>query len=168
MNEHLVADKLRRYRLALYTNITVWVLQSCIYFFWADSKSLLGDALHSLSDTIVIAGIVYLTAHELAHPERKHDAIDRRFTRGAVLLLLVSAGYVLWEGVGRILYPEVYPAGIVIGITLVAIVGNFLAHRTMSGVAQSMHDHKHHASVMHVLADLVISLVVLASALGTI
>jgi len=165
--KNLLADKLNRYRRALCINIAIWVLQSLIYFVWADSKSLLGDALHSLADTIVLFGIVLLTARELAEPEREHHEADRRFTKGAVLLLFLSAGYVLWEGVGRILHPEAYPTAVVIGITLVAIAGNYLAHRTMSGVEESMHDHKHKASIMHVLADLVISLVVLASALGT-
>lgn len=164
----LLADKLHRYRLALGINVSVWLLQSLIFILWADSKSLLGDALHSLSDMVVLLGVVVLTARELAHPEDEHHEADRRFTRFAVILLVASAFYVFFEGVGRILEPESYPAGIVIAITLVAVVGNWSAHRIMSGVREDVHDHKHEASILHVLADLVISIVVLLSALGTL
>lgn len=161
-------DKLRRYQIALAINLSVWALQSLIFLVWADSKSLLGDALHSLADAVVLLGVVFFTIWELAHPKEERHHADTPFTKGAVILLFVSAGYVFWEGIERIMSPGMFPVSLVVGVTCIAIVGNFLAHRTISGVHEDVHDHKHHASVMHVLADLVISIVVLCSALGTL
>jgi Co/Zn/Cd efflux system component len=159
-------DKLRRYRIALFIGISTWLLQALVYALLADSKALLGDALHNLADNIVLLGVVLLTMRELAH-QNTHSHVDRYFTKSAILLLWVSALFVLLEGVERVRAPEAFPGMVVLIATIIAGLGSWSAHRLISRVHESVQDHKHEASVLHVLGDLIISVIVATSVLLT-
>ncbi len=151
----------------MWIGLTTTFLQAIIYFVFADSKSLLGDTLHALGDNIVIMGVVMLTSIELASVPHRHQGIERHFTKLAILLLCVSAIFVFWEGVERILHPEKFPGVIVLIVTILAASGSFFVHRSISQIHESVQDHKHKASVLHVLADLVISIMVVIAVLLT-
>lgn len=166
MHEH-VLEKLKRYKQGLWIGLATVALQMLIYFFFADSKSLLGDALHALGDNIVILGVVILTAKELASAEKTHKRIEQHFTRFAILTLFVSALFVAWEGYARIQSPEQFRGMIALVVTAVAATGSFFVHRSISGIDESVQDHKHKASVLHVLADLLISIIVATAILCT-
>lgn len=166
MDKHL-SEKLKRYKQGLWIGLITVALQILIYVLFANSKSLLGDALHAVSDNIVILGVVMLTATELASGAKTGKRIERNFTRAAIMLLFASAAFVTWEGLERIFSPEKFPGVIVLVVTTVAATGSFFVHRSISGIHESVQDHKHKASVLHVLADLVISIIVVIAVLLT-
>jgi Co/Zn/Cd efflux system component len=161
-------DQLRRYLMAFGINTAIWMVQLLIVITIADSLALLGDAAHSISDTIVLLGTCLLISATIAHPEQDHSAIKRLLTRGAVILLWCSAAYLVIEGYERIMSPVYFPGWAVVGMALVAATGNFFAHQIIHGVDKSLHDHVHRANVLHILADLFISVAVVISGLGTI
>jgi Co/Zn/Cd efflux system component len=79
----------------------------------------------------------------------------------------VSALFVAREGLDRIRHPEQFHGTLVLVVTVIAATGSFFVHRSISGIDESVQDHKHKASVLHVLADLVISIIVVIAVLLT-
>jgi cobalt-zinc-cadmium efflux system protein len=161
-------DQLRRYRWAFGINSLIWVFQLLIVIFIANSLALLGDAAHSVSDTIVLFGTCLLLGKTIRNPHGNHEGTKRALTRGAVILLWLSAAYLITEGYERITSPVYFPGWPVVLIALVAATGNFFSHRMIHGVDKSLHDHVHRANVLHILADLFISVAVVVSGLGSI
>lgn len=165
---HARIEKLRRYKVALALNTLIWILQSIILIFFANSLSLFGDAAHSASDSVILLGSCIIFARELSKPERSHEATKRTFTRVAIFLLWGSACYVAYEAVERIMDPVTFLGWPVVAIACVSAIGNFVAHRIICGVEAHLHDHMHRANVLHILSDMMLSIAVLCSALGVI
>ena len=161
-------DQRRRYLSAFAINTAVWLFQAYIVYWVANSLALTGDAAHSVSDSVVLLGTLLLIEATIRNPDKDHEGIKRLLTRGAVILLFIGAGYVLIEGYERIVSPILFPGWPVVGTALVAAIGNYFAHRLIHGVHESLHDHVHRANVLHILADLFISVAVVISGLGTI
>ena len=163
-----LAEKRWFYAVALSTNLAVFIVQAYVYREMASSIALLGDAFHSFSDIIVLLGVIVLTTFLIAHPtHHAHMRIDRVFTRCAIILLWLSALYVMWEGAWRLIAPVPFPGLTVVGVSLFAMFGNFFAHYVLERTHASVQDTKHRASVAHVLTDAILSLVVLVSAFFT-
>lgn len=165
---HAREDQFRRYRTAFVINTSIWVLQFLIVGTIAYSLALLGDAAHSFSDSLVILGTLLLVRATIRAPEKDHEGVKRLLIRTAIILLWVSAAFIAKEGYGRIISPIYFPGWPVVGIALLSAAGNFLSHRIIHGVHKSLHDHVHRANVLHILADLFISIAVVISGLGTI
>lgn len=161
-------DKVRRYRLALTINSSVWVLQLLTVLVVADSLTLFGDMTHGLADIFILFATYRVFMNELNKPDEDHFANKKALVKTAVYLLWGSACYVLYEGIGRIMHPVGFPGWPVVYIALFAIAGNFLAHRIISKIDPSEHDHAHEANVAHLLTDLLLSVIVLISAIGNI
>lgn len=166
--QDIKVDQLRRYRWAFGINTLVWLSQLFIVIVVADSLALLGDAAHSISDTLVLLGTCLLISATIAHPENDHAGTKRLLTRGAIILLWLSAAYLVIEGCARIVSPVYFPGWPVVIMAIVAATGNYFSHQIIHGVDKSLHDHVHRANVLHILADLFISVAVVVSGLGTI
>lgn len=165
---HAKRDKLRRYKIALSINVTVWILQFITVIFIANSLALFGDMTHSLSDIFIIAGTTFVIAREIKNPLHGHAMAKRILVIFAVGLLWISATYVSIEAFERIQHPIGFPGWPVAILALFSAIGNFTAHRVIQGVEVAEHDHVHEANVAHLLADFALSFVVLISALGNI
>lgn len=165
---HARLDQRRRYRWAFCINSSVWLLQTYVVFGIANSLALLGDAAHSVSDSLVLLGTWLLISATIKYPTKDHSQVKRLLTRGAVVLLWCSAAYLVYEGYGRIVSPIHFLGWPIVGIALVSAIGNYFSHKLIDGVDKSLHDHVHKANVLHILADLFISAAVAFSGLGTI
>lgn len=105
--------------------------------YWFNSLALLSDAAHMFTDAAALA--IALVAVKLGQrtADSKRTYGYRRFEILAAafnaMLLFVVAGYVLWEGIQRILRPEQVQS---VGMLIVATVGlvvNIIAMRVLTG-----------------------------------
>ncbi len=157
-----------RGRLAVVLAITVTILAvEVVGAVVSGSLALLADAGHVLTD---VAGLTLaLVASTLAH----RPASDRRtwgFRRAEVLsaaaqaaVLLAVGGFVLVEGVRRLLDPPPVGSGAMIVFGLVGLLGNAVALAVLARARR--HDLNLRAAFLEVLNDGLGSLAVLAAAL---
>ena len=131
------------------------------------SVALIGDALHNTSDalSILIAILAYKIGLKKANKHFTYG-FRRAETIGAfvnLILLFVSAGYLLVEGIGKLIKPEQINGQLIIYVSVLALIIDALT-------AKLSHQHSHHNTNMkmlflHNLADAFGSLGVIVSGL---
>lgn len=132
------------------------------------SLALLADAAHMFAD--IAALILAYGAMRLADraPTRRHSF---GYYRAEILaafvnaqLLLVMAGWILYEAVGRFRAPVPVRSGVMLGVAAVGLVANFAAMRLLArGRGKSLNIR---AAYLEVVTDLVGSVAVVAAALA--
>lgn len=149
-------------------NTGVWVLQFVTVIFIADSLTLFGDMAHSLADIFILFATHHVFVSELRYPYADHTHKKKILVHTAIFLLWLSAFYVSSEAFERIVHPVSFPGWPVAILAILSASGNFFAHRTISQIDSSEHDHAHDVNVAHLLTDFALSVIVLLSALGNI
>lgn len=134
---------------------------------FAGSVALIGDALHNCSDafSILIAIVAYKIGTKKA-TEKYTYGFKRAETIGGfvnLILLFVAGIYLITEGIGKIIFPQVINGPVIIAVSMVALVIDALT-------AKVSHTHAHHNMNMkmlfvHNLADAFGSLGVIVSGL---
>jgi divalent metal cation (Fe/Co/Zn/Cd) transporter len=164
--QELLVDKYRRSRTALTINLGVSVLQIIVLLLLAQSVSLFGDTAHGIGDNLVLIGGLVLTYGQMHGKIAEGGHGKRILTIVAVFLLFGSACWLAYESLERIMGKGIGFAWWVVLITsLLSALGNFFAHKVMSGVDADVVDDYHKANLAHLFWDFVISFVVFTSAL---
>lgn len=92
----------------------------------AGSVSLIGDALHNMSDafSILIAVIAFKIGRRKANGKFTYGFKRAESIGGFVnlILLFVAGVYLAVEGVGRLLFPEPIDGGIIIWVSILALI----------------------------------------------
>lgn len=126
------------------------------------SLALTSDAGHALMDGLGYAAlIVVMRLIRRGYNEHRLRAIGG-YVNAALLLLI--AGWVMYEAVGRLFSPPKIVSGIMIGVAVFGLLGNILQnyilkHATATEEAQVTHEAAH----LHVLSDLWQSIIVIAA-----
>ena len=135
---------------------------------YSRSLALLADAAHMFAD--IAALILAYAAMGLADraPTGRHSF---GFYRAEILaafvnaqLLLVLAGWVLFEAIGRLREPVVVRSGVMMAVAFAGLVANFVAMRLLSSGRNESLNLK--AAHLEVLTDLVGSVAVVAAAIA--
>ncbi len=164
-HNHDVSAKTVRYLiLSFIINIVLSVVEF-VCGVVSGSVALVGDALHNTSDALSI--LIAVLAHKIGL--KKADkyftyGFKRAETIGAfmnLILLFVSAGYLLVEGITKIIKPEQIDGYLIIYVSVLALIVDGLT-------AKLSHHHAHHNTNMkmlflHNLADAFGSLGVILS-----
>lgn len=136
----------------------------------AGSVSLIGDALHNTSDafSILIAVIAFKIGRKKADSKYTYGFKRAEVIGGFVnlILLFISGVYLIVEGVGRLIAPEPIEGGIIIWVSILALVID-------AATAKLSHHGSDHNSNMrmvflHNLADALGSIGVIVSGLFVI
>ena len=167
-HREIAIDTYRRYRTGLSINIAVAIMQLVTLALFARSLTLYGDTMHGIADILILLGTTILAKKASMYAHEHHGMRKRILAIIAVLLLWMSAGYIVLESITRISTPTAFPGWVVIVVALLAAVGNFFAHRIISGVDDGEKDSLHEANVAHLLTDCALSCVVVISGLGVL
>jgi cation diffusion facilitator family transporter len=155
------------------TNSVLAVLK--ILFGWlGHSQSLIADGIHSLSDLLTDALVLFTARHASEAPDEEHPYGHGRFeTVGTLVLgsLLVTVGVgIIWDAVNRLFAPEALlkPETMTLYVAAFSILANealFFYTRHLAGLINS---DLLRANAWHHRSDSVSSIVVLVGIGGTI
>lgn len=146
-------------------NLVLSMLQLSIGLF-AKSQALVADAIHSLSDLVSDAIVLFANKHSAKAPDSNHPYGHRRFETAAtlavgVILLIVALG-MLWNSFTKLQSPNlievVHP--IALPIAIFALVSKELLFRYMLRVAKRVRSTMLAANAWHARSDAASSLVV--------
>jgi len=138
----------------------------------AHSSALIADGFHSLSD-LISDGMVYLAAKHSAkaadqdHPYG-HARIETALTVGLGLLLWMVAAAIIYDGVNRMLHPQLLlvPGPAAVAVAILSIAANeWLYHYTML-VARKVRSELLKANAWHHRTDSISSLIVVVGLVG--
>jgi len=138
----------------------------------AHSSALVADGFHSLSD-LISDGMVYLAAKHSAkaadqdHPYG-HARIETALTVGLGLLLVLVALAIIYDGVNRMLHPQLLlvPGLTAVAVAVLSIVANEgLYHYTMR-VAKKVRSELLKANAWHHRTDSISSFIVVVGLVG--
>ncbi len=144
-----------------------FVLLEAGFGLWANSLALLADAGHNLSDVfglLLAWGASYLAARPPT--ARRTYGLRRSSILAALLnavLLLVAVGGIAWEGVRRFGHPEPVAGGAVVGVALAGVVVN--SATALLFLRGREHDLNVHGAFLHMAADALVSVGVVAAGL---
>lgn len=121
----------------------------------AGSISLIGDALHNTSDalSILIAVIAFKIGHKKADLKYTYGFKRAEIIGGFVnlILLFISGGYLLFEGISRLISPEPISGKIIVAVSVLALIIDTVTAKI------SHHDSHHNTNMrmvfLHNLAD---------------
>lgn len=153
------------------TWVSVWVnllltgIQIVIGVF-AQSTALIADAIHSLSDLISDAIVLFANKHSAKAPDADHPYGHLRFETVAtlgigVILVMVGLG-MLWRSFERLQTPELIPVvhPIAFFVALLALLSKELLFRYLKHVAHRVRSTMLMANAWHARSDAASSLVV--------
>ena len=110
-------------KIAFLLNLIFAVLE-IIGGFYVNSVAIISDAIHDLGDSLSLGTAWYLEEKSRKGSDHQYSFGYARFSLlGALinsLILILGAVFVVWEAVGRIIYPESTDAG---GMMVFAILG---------------------------------------------
>lgn len=140
---------LKRYWLVLGISIPILIAE-IIGGIASGSLALLSDAAHVFQDIlIVVITILIERAIKRGANEAKLRSVSAYLN--AFFLLLV-AGWIGWEAIGRFSAGSEISSGILIGVAVFGAVGNYLQHQVLASSHKK--DITHHGLSLHVLSDL--------------
>lgn len=151
--------------LSVAVNLFLSLLQLNIGIF-AKSQALVADAIHSLSDLVSDAIVLFANKHSAKGPDDNHPYGHKRFETAAtlavgVILLAVALG-MLWSSFTKLQNPNlievVHP--IALPVAVLALIGKELLFRYMLGVAKKVRSTMLAANAWHARSDAASSLVV--------
>ncbi|TNG01647.1 MAG: cation transporter [Gammaproteobacteria bacterium] len=142
--------------------------------YFGQSAALLADGIHSLSDLISDAMVMFAIKHGSQPADEDHPYGHARIETAATailgtLLALVAVG-IAWDAIERVMHREtlIVPGMIVILIALLSIISNeWLYHYTLR-IARQVRSSLLEANAWHHRSDAVSSVVVLVGVIGAI
>lgn len=152
----------RNLRISIFLNILITITQ-VIGGFISGSLALLSDALHNFSDVIslIISYVANRFSKKKASTNKtfgyKRAEIIAAFVNSATLM--VVAVFLIIEAIERFYNPEAISSDLVIGLSIIAILGNgfsFLLIKKDAAVNMNMK-----SAYLHLLTDMMASVVVL-------
>jgi len=159
-------DRFKRYLSALLIAISLFLIQLTVLFS-QDSVTLLGDVVHTASDTLVIFGATWV-AHKGARQQKIHHATEHWLTLFAIVTLLLGALFVFVEAYDHWRHPVGYVGWMLLIPAVSGMIGNWIAHRHLGGVHEAFHSHLHESTTEHFFQDFIVSAAVLCAALVNI
>lgn len=138
-----------------------------------NSQALLVDGVHSLSDLLSDALVLFASHHANQEPDAEHPYGHGRFETAAtlalgILLILVAFG-IGWDTVGRLLSNEIpeTPSQLALYAAVFSILANEALYWYTLIVARKIHSKMLEANAWHHRSDAVSSIVVLAGIAGS-
>ncbi|MGD2118399.1 MAG: cation diffusion facilitator family transporter [Chromatiales bacterium] len=178
MQEHQppsAAERNRQTRIVAIVGAVVNLLLSVVKIvigYIGQSQALIVDGIHSLSDLLSDALVLFASHHASQEPDADHPYGHGRFETAAtlalgVLLLLVAIG-IGWEAVERLLSDEVFaiPTTIAIYAALFSILANEGLFWYTLIIGNKIHSNMLKANAWHHRSDAVSSVVVLVGIIG--
>jgi len=158
------ADLTPAFRLAVGLNVA-YVVVEALAGFATGSLALLADAAHNLTDVaglLIAWGAVWLAARPASR------TYSYGFGRATVMAafanataILVGAGAVMWEAIGRLSHPVPLPGGWILAVALVGIGVNAGSALLFRGHG---HDMNARGAYLHLVADAAVSVAVVVAA----
>jgi len=164
-HDHAAGASSRMLAIALALT-TIFLVAEIVGSFLFNSLALLSDAAHMFTDAAALA--IALAAIRIGQrpPDDVRTFGYRRFEILAAafnaLLLFAVAGYVLWEGLGRIVSPAPVESIGMLGVAAIGLVVNLIAMRLLSAGKDKSLNVK--GAYLEVWADMLGSLGVIAGA----
>ena len=161
MHEHGNEDKKgKRLFFSIFFNLSI-VLAEIIGGLVSRSTALLSDAAHNSAD--VLSMIFSYSAVKVSKRKR-----DEKFTYGyeraeviaAVVnsvFLMVVGGFVTFEGIKKLINPEVIDPKVMLPVAIIGLAGNIL---TILFLHEHHHDINVHSTLVHITADAISSVLV--------
>ncbi len=139
-----------------------------------NSQSLIADGIHSLSDLLSDAMVIYAAKHgskaaDDDHPYG-HGRIETAFTVALGLVLMLVAVGLAWDASIRLFHPEtlLHPATITLWIALLSVISKELLYHYTVRVARLIRSKLLEANAWHHRSDAISSVVVIVGIGGTI
>lgn len=155
--------------LAIALSITsAFLVAELVGAYWFNSLALLSDAAHMFTDAAALA--IALAAIKIGQrpADKKRTYGYRRFEILAAafnaLLLFAVAGYVMWEGIGRLINPEPVESWGMLIVATAGLAANFVSMRVLAGGKDASLNVK--GAYLEVWADMLGSLGVIAAGLA--
>lgn len=155
------------------TNL-VLALVKTLFGILGNSQSLLADGVHSLSDLLSDALVLFAARHAKEAPDEQHPYGHGRFeTAGTMalgtLLILVGLG-IVWDAVERLFSPEdlLHPESFTLYVALFSILANEGLYFYTQHLARRIKSDLLRANAWHHRTDSISSVVVLVGIGGTI
>jgi cobalt-zinc-cadmium efflux system protein len=155
-------------KLAISTTLTLlFVLFEIGAWLYSNSLSLLGDAFHNFTDALAL-GIALLALYVSRRPAT--GAKTYGYQRAGILAAFLNAasllgltGYLLYESWKRFLAPQPVDSGVMIGVSIAALVLNTFI--TLWLREEGRHDVNVQSAVVHMFGDALSSVGILIGAL---
>ena len=157
-------------RLALVLGLSLlYLVVEAVTGWLSGSLALIADAAHMLADSLGL-GLALLAVWLSARPASAsrtfgHYRAEILAALANGVLMLVVAGYILWEAFGRLRAPEAVATGPMLLVALGGLLVNAFAARLLHGGAEESLNSR--AAFLEVLSDLLASAGVVAAALVT-
>ena len=135
-HDHVAGSNARSLTIALGLTGT-FLIAELIGAYWFNSLSLLSDAAHMFTDAAALAiALLAIKVGERPADERRTYGYRRFEILAAAfnaILLFIVAGYVLWEGISRLVAPEPVQSLGMLAVAVVGLVVNLIAMRVLVG-----------------------------------
>lgn len=156
-HNHIPQD--RRILLLSFAIISVFMLVEFIGGYLFNSLALMADAGHMANDSLSL-GLAVIALLLAAQKPRLSQWLA--VLNGGSLLLIV--GYIIWEAVERLQTPQTMQALPMITVAVLGLIVNLIVARLM---LKADHDNLNvHSAYLHVMADLLGSIVAIISGLA--
>lgn len=176
-HDHALAAERNRQtkRVAIVGAITNFVLSvaKIVAGYFGHSQALIVDGIHSLSDLLSDALVLFASHHANQEPDEEHPYGHGRFETAAtlalgIMLVLIALG-IGWDTVERLITHEVIesPANIALWAAAFSILANEALYWYTLIVARNIKSNMLEANAWHHRSDAVSSIVVLAGIVGT-
>lgn len=152
--------------ISLGLNLIIFIVE-LVAGILAHSLALVSDSMHNLSDFSAILIIIGAQTLSLKKPTyTKSFGFKRAETIGALLnvaLLIGVAIFLFWEGINRIRHPEPVSGGVMIWVSVVALIANSMAVILLH--PEAGHDLGIKSVSIHLMADAFSSLGIIITGL---
>ncbi len=144
----------------------LFVFLQLIYAYWANSTSLLADALHNLGDVLGLMG-AWAALHLMKRKPTPHATYGMK--KASILaalfngsLLIFSSGVIATEALFKLANPNDINA---LSVIIIASIGIVINGSTALFFARGSHDLNIHGAFLHLVYDALISLGVVVAAI---
>lgn len=177
--DQLAEIKETRYRLTRQAAIVgavinlVLAVVKTLFGLLGQSQSLLADGVHSLSDLMSDALVMFAARHAKEAPDEAHPYGHGRFETAGTMalgafLILVGLG-IMWDAGERLFSPEdlLHPESFTLYVALFSILANEGLYHYTQRLAKSINSELLRANAWHHRTDSISSIVVLVGIAGT-
>jgi Co/Zn/Cd efflux system component len=168
--DHIEAKRLRvreaeiMWKAMLITGI-IFASQAIIMKYFIPSITLEGDTFHTASDFFINIGSFVIAFIAINARAAHTEMIRRRFAYIGIFVLMIGIVVVCIEAYGRFSSPVTIPNGWLMVTGFVGGLGNFWVHRILHSIPNHHQTHTHKVLSAHVMLDMLLSGVVVISAL---
>lgn len=156
-SSELSQSRERRLKITLTFNVIIVAVQ-VVFGFYAHSLGLISDAGHNLADVgAIFLSLVAVRLIRRSPTQEKSFGYHRAGVLAAqanAATILLMTGFIVVEGINRIIHPEHVRGGIVVIVALVGATANFACVLLLR---EKDHGHNHdmnmHSAVLHLISD---------------